>query len=319
MMVTSLLVGASLVAGWKWWDVEDESFNRSIYKPFTARTDVDSGELRLAITDSTWLHRNDTAWLRSREASTWSPLVEDHGKLMHLFAIRDDMSAFAHLHPETTDTATFTATFPALPAGRYRIYGDVVHESGFAQTVVTTATVRPSPRSAVPMGNPDDSWFVGAAAKGSSNYVLEDGSTIRWRNRPSSFTARTPVSFAFDLVNPDGTAAPLEPYMGMAGHAVVHRDDGSVFVHLHPMGTVSVASQMTFTMRQPGDTVKGTLAKRISQMAGMEHAQTIAGPVTFPYAFPRGGEYRVWVQLKRGGSVVTGAFDAYVADSSPAR
>jgi hypothetical protein len=319
MMVTSLFVGVALVAGWKWWDVEDESFNRSIYKPFTARAAVDGGQLRLAITDSTWLHRNDSAWLRSRDASAWSPLVEDHGKLMHLFAVRDDMSAFAHLHPETTDTATFAAMFPALPAGTYRIYGDVVHESGFAQTVVTDATVGSPASSPVAVGNPDDSWFVGTVAKSASEYVLEDGSKIRWRHRPASVTARTPVAFTFDLVNADGTAAALEPYMGMAAHAVVYRNDGSVFVHLHPMGTVSVASQMTFTMRQPGDTVRGTLGRRVSEMAVMDHAQTIAGPVTFPYAFPKPGEYRIWVQLKRGGSIVTGAFDASVADSPPAR
>ena len=319
MIATSLLVGVCLVAGWTWWGVEDASFNRSIYKPFTARANVDGGRLQLAITDSTWLHRNDSLWLRSRDASAWSPLVEDHGKLMHLFAVRDDMSAFAHLHPETADTATFAAMFPTLPAGTYRIYGDVVHESGFAQTVVTTATVGSPPGSTVAVGNPDDSWFVGAVGKGASEYVLDDGSKIRWRDRPASITARTPLSFTFDLVNADGTAATLEPYMGMAAHAVVHRSDGSVFVHLHPMGTVSVASQMTFTMRQPGDTVRGMLGKRVSGMTGMDHGQTVAGPVSFPYAFPKDGEYRIWVQFKRGGSVVTGAFDASVADSPPAR
>jgi hypothetical protein len=34
--------------------------------------------------------------------------------------------------------------------------------------------------------------------------------------------------------------------------------------------------------------------------------------VSIPYAFPRAGRYRVWIQMQRAGQVVTGAFDADV-------
>jgi hypothetical protein len=112
------------------------------------------------------------------------------------------------------------------------------------------------------------------------------------------------------------TALPstLEPYMGMAGHAVVEREEGSVFVHLHPSGTVSMASQMAFAMRQPGDSVKGLLGKRLNAIehSTMSVQAPVAGSVSFPYAFPKPGRYRIWVQVKKNGRILTGAFDVPV-------
>jgi len=55
--------------------------------------------------------------------------------------------------------------------------------------------------------------------------------------------------------------------MGMAGHAVVERSDGSVFVHLHPMGTVALASQQAFDARGFVfyTNLESTKAKQISE------------------------------------------------------
>ena len=47
---------------------------------------------------------------------------------------------------------------------------------------------------------------------------------------------------------------PLNPYLGMAGHAVVVRHDASVFIHLHPMGTIATVAQQVFAQRDAGDT-----------------------------------------------------------------
>src|SRR5262249_58070749 len=101
--------------------------------------------------------------------------------------------------------------------------------------------------------------------------------------------AGAPAALSFTVREPDGKPARFEPYLGMPGHAVVMRDDGAVFIHLHPMGTVSAAAQATFTLRRPSDTTSGAVGARVmaqdSAMAGMAHAVP-AGRLSFPYAFP---------------------------------
>ena len=320
MAVTTLVAAALLFGGWTWWNAEDAGFVRSMFKPFTATTSVRSGVdgamLSLTIVDSPWVMRGDSGWLARNGASSWTPLVRDHDKLMHLFLVRNDLSAMGHLHPVSADSANFLSRLPPLPAGEYRVFADIVHESGFTQTIVSSVNV-PAPATGLPTttDNKDDSWFAEPVDRSALRATLANGSTMTWNRASAPLTAGLPARLSFTITNSDGSAAVLEPYMGMPGHAAVARDDGSVFVHLHPMGTISMASQMAFEMREPGDTVRGRLGKRITAaaMPAMDHVAVPSGVVSFPYAFPRDGEYRIWVQVKQQGRVLTGAFHASVA------
>ena len=58
------------------------------------------------------------------------------------------------------------------------------------------------------------------------------------------------LSLRFALSDADERPAILQPYMGMLGHAVVRRSDGTVFTHLHPMGTISMAAQALLVQRE---------------------------------------------------------------------
>jgi hypothetical protein len=109
-----------------------------------------------------------------------------------------------------------------------------------------------------------------------------------------------------------GAVAQLQPYLGMAAHAVVVRDDGSVFIHLHPMGTVATVAQQVFAIRDRGDTTsRGRLRPGVLATEQVP-SMSMTGVLTFPYEFPKPGRYRVWVQVKPSTRVLTGTFDVDV-------
>lgn len=108
-----------------------------------------------------------------------------------------------------------------------------------------------------------------------------------------------------------GDSVRVEPYLGMAGHAVVMRRDGRVFIHLHPSGTPSMASERAFTLRDRGDTTPDGRLRLTDADMPMATEQTLS-ELSFPYAFPSAGSYRVWVQLRVRGRVRTAAWDVDV-------
>jgi hypothetical protein len=313
------LLGLGVYGGKRWWDGADASHAQSLYQPMqvatTAAAQHGAPALRIAITDSEWLGRQ------------YSPLIPDHGKLMHLFLVREDLGALAHLHPLMLDSSTFEAALPALAPGDYRLYADVVHESGFTQTLLDSVTI-PAGVTMWRPSDPDDSWwesrqssdgsYQSSAVSGQQTVQLEDGAAMTWVEDSAPLVAGHDIELRFAVTGPDGQPAALEPYMGMLSHAVITRDDGSVFVHLHPAGTIAMASQLVYALRVPEDTVRGRLGARITaaerqtlHMGPMPGAAG-SGIVTFPYAFPKPGLYRIWVQVKRNGRILTGVFDAEV-------
>ena len=299
----AVIVMALIVTGGAtWWRAEDAGFVRRLYRPMAVRTEIDSATRRLAltITDSIWLHRNDVGWLRARRLGSPTALIEDHAKLVHLFLISTDgRSAFAHLHPSTVDSVTFWSPVPNVPAGTYRVFADIVHASGFTQTLTSTVSIPATRQASDARPDADDSWAVGRDSSSSADptrAVLEDGTVIAWARKAAPLVAGEEAGLRFAATPPAGDTASLEPFLGMAGHAVVVRDDGQVFIHLHPLGTISLAAQARLSRAAPN---------------AISHAMNAPGSgneLYFPYAFPQPGNYTVWLQIKRHGRVMTGSF-----------
>lgn len=312
----AMVLGLGLYGGRAWWNAVERSYQRELYAPFQAAASVAAGpdgrSLRFVITDSVWIRRRArNLW----ERFSVSPLVPDHGKLMHMFLMgRGANLGFAHLHPVSVDSTTFTVGLGDLPAGSYDVYADVVHETGFPQTLVARVEV---PAGRGPLGDSDDAVFEGAPADSVAR--LEGALTVAWEGRPAVIRADEDAGLRFVVRDSTGAMVRLEPYLGMAGHAALRRDDGSVYNHLHPSGTYSAAAQRALLSRRTTDTLPGMLASRLAQdstgpMMAMAPAgaPTFEGRLAFPYAFPEPGDYRVWVQFRYAGRVRTAAFRARV-------
>ena len=135
---------------------------------------------------------------------------------------------------------------------------------------------------------------------------------MTWSGGDVPLQSRTPLDLRFSVRDSAGTWSPLHPYLGMAAHAIVVGNDGSVFIHLHPMGTVPMVAQQVFALRDRGDTTKSGRLITTSLSSGDMAAMTMSGDVSFPYEFPKPGHYRLWVQVKPADRVLTGMFDVDV-------
>jgi hypothetical protein len=80
-------------------------------------------------------------------------------------------------------------------------------------------------------------------------------------------------------------------------------------VHLHPNGTISMVAQRRW---RNAPTTRWPDAGLAADTTHVSHAGQFDGVLAFPYAFPSAGRYRVWLQFRRGGQVMTALFDVEV-------
>jgi hypothetical protein len=212
-----------------------------------------------------------------------------------------------HIHPEPLEDGLFGHALPSVEAGRYRLFADIVHETGLPETLVSDIDL--GARTGELTG--DDSAAVASSTFEPDRLVspLPDGGRVVWDREPGALTAKRVTLFRFKVENAEGQPArDLELYMGMPGHAVFVKRDLSVFAHVHTSGTPSMASMALAAATLPAE----------DAIAHSDHAtvRELPAVVTFPYGFPQPGDYRVFVQIKRAGRVQTGTFDVRVEPSA---
>ena len=315
MVITAVVVAGILYLGRAWWGVEANNYQRDInfFKPPIAETTLENGN-RLVIRAKA-PDQNLPKYSRLEElVPKMEGLVPDHGHLMHLFLISlPGMDRMWHLHPARISGDAFAEDLPTMPAGRYQVFADIVDQNGFPWTLAGTVDLPQI--NGKPLAGDDSSWsgapFPPAAAANSAVSKFSDGGQMVWHHASAPLKANVAMNFKFSVEDKDGKPVQdLQPYMGMAGHAEFVRSDLSVFAHVHPAGSVSMAA---LELAQSGLT---NSSPAMPGGMGMPMSSAPLPPeVSFPYGFPQPGEYRIFVQVKlggRAGRVETGVFDAHV-------
>ena len=325
MIKAGIVVGCAIAFGFWWWTRAERNYRDKIYKPLNMSASLSGNELTLKLSDPGWLNfprRNIARLSPTVFVRTIDDLVPDHDHIMHLYAMREPgLDEVYHLHPEQTAAGVFRLSLPSMKAGQYRLYADIVHANGFPETPVGQMTI-PEHFTGRPLEGDDASGSAAPwqnASIASNSFRLPDGYTMEWLRPAAPIRARQGNIFHFRLLDRSGKpAGNMHYYMGMLGHAAFVKTDGTRFAHIHPTGSVSMASLMLAENQLPAG------KKPDADMSGMDmpgmdmsamHGEGktsesgLPSEVTFPYGFPAAGRYRIFVQMKHDNTVETGAFD----------
>ena len=274
-IATVVVIGIALL-GNMWWSVEATAYDRYVYKPLI-------GSPRVGTDSTLSLSLTDPGWIGSRRLDDFVP---DHGHPMHLFVVSPSLDRLWHLHPREAAVGTFEQRLPAIPGGTYDLFADLVHATGVSETV--TGQIETPGIQGVPLSGDDSAWSAND----------ESLTKISWIRDNTPLVPKRLTTFTFRADDEHGEPVKdLELYMGMPGHAIFVRRDLKVFAHVHPAGSAPMAA---LDLAMPSNT------------SHAQHLTTPPATVSFPYGFPEPGQYRIFVQMKRAGVIITGAFDADV-------
>lgn len=140
-----------------------------------------------------------------------------HEKLMHFFAVSEDLSYFLHEHPQIQSDGSFLLPVSLPEGGMYRLLVDFYPTSGTPQLAVKTLFAEGA--------SPGPHLEPQLAPQKAANL------TASLKMQPEQPLAGQKSILFFDLSPGEG----LEPYLGAWGHMLCASEDLIDLMHLHPM------------------------------------------------------------------------------------
>jgi hypothetical protein len=201
---------------------------------------------------------------------------------VHLIFVRRDLAQIVHLHPAIAADGTFAdaITFPA--AGPYRLVIDVYPALGPQPNfqLFSTVTVAGSytPQRLPPLQTSE----------------VADGYRFTLQGRPRLHAIEA-AFLHFTVTGPDGKPAAFTPWFGALAHAIFFRKGSLDYFHTH----VCAAGALGCTSLLGATRVTGT--------------STTPGRLTVGVLVPLAGQWRLFLQCRVNGKVVTAPFTLNVS------
>jgi hypothetical protein len=143
----------------------------------------------------------------------------EHGKRLHLIAVRRDLTGYQHVHPRLDDDGTWAAALDLTP-GQWRLFADFTPAGAAPLTLGTDLAV------------PGD--YAPAPPTGPSRTATVDGYTVSLDGR---LTPGSDSRLTFSVSKDGEPVTDLQPYLGAYGHLVALREGDLAYLHVHPEGT----------------------------------------------------------------------------------
>jgi len=222
-------------------------------------------------------------------------LATVHEKKVHTIVVSDDLSEFAHIHPEPRRGGSWSVDYTPAKAGGHTVFAEMTPQGRGAKTELKRFDLDVAGTAATPVVLKADKR---AKTVGSLKVDLETD--------PRSLRAGEPAMLTFDLTDAKTGKAPdkMEKYLGAQGHAITISADRKNFVHAHPLEDGAMPDM-------PG--------MDHGAMPGMDQGAAPAASgkstkIQFAATFPEQGLYKVWGQFQRDGKSVTVPFVVKVGD-----
>jgi hypothetical protein len=158
----------------------------------------------------------------------------EHGKRLHLIAVRRDLTGYQHLHPAQDADGTWSVPLRFADPGTYRVYADFIPKGGEKTTLGTdvlvdgNATYRPLPAPA-------------QVADTDGYRVALSGVAPAGRMGKLTF-----------IVTRDGKPVnDIQPYLEARGHLVALRQNDLAYLHVHPEDAATPGDHITFMTELP--------------------------------------------------------------------
>lgn len=204
---------------------------------------------------------------------------------VHLIIVRDDLAYIIHQHPPVGPNGLLrqTVTFPA--PGRYRVLVDAYPN--------------------IPGGQPNFQLFQTVDVKGAyhpkalppfKSDLNVDGYHVDMQGHPKLHAIQAQFVHV-DVTDPNGKKVTFVPWFGALAHAIFFRQGSLDYFHTHICAPDAPNC----------GTLPGVAATRVAGTS------TAPGKLTVGVLLPAPGTWRLFLQMKLGGKVVTAPYTLKVA------